>query len=88
MSGSISQFIDLSIDYTFRRDLQNETWQPLQSRPLLKLGVGFKFGKKLKNSNKGKKIDAKIGYEYVQGENIMSGQENQTFQQIVLKVKL
>lgn len=81
------QFIDLSIDYTFRRDIQNSTNVDPKNRQLLKVGGGFKFGKKLKRSNRKKKIEAKIGYEFVMGEDIMKGQENQQYQQVVLKLK-
>lgn len=82
-----NQFLDLSLDYTYRNDFFNSTWDSPKQRPLLKIGVGMKWNIRLKN-NKKKKIETKIGYEYVNGENIITGLEKQKYQQISLKLKI
>ena len=82
-----NQFIDISFDYAYRHDISNSTWESPKERPLLKVGVGLKFSKKLKNSAK-KKIEAKVGYEFVNGENILTGLKKQKYQQIALKLKI
>lgn len=82
-----NQFLDFSFDYTLRNDIFNNTWESPKQRPLLKFGMGIKFSKKLSNS-KNKKFEVKIGYEFVNGENILTGLKKQKYQQIVLKIKV